>query len=109
MRIQHVYNQNHHQQYTLVSYFLFDLMIEPRGSKEEVVGYKKASPKWLLVLDGTEEGTQKKRNPCQAFFPFMRNCYQSLVSLVTIRHTAVTYFHLRMKLVETPVDRTLQG
>ena len=26
-----------------------------------------------------------------------------------IRHTAVTYSHLRMKQVETPVDRTLQG
>ena len=68
MRIQHVCNQNHHQQYTLVSYFLFDLMIEPRGSKEEVVGYKKASPKWLLVLGGTEEGTQKSATRARLFF-----------------------------------------
>ena len=69
MRIQHVCNQNHHQQYTLVSYFLFDLMIEPRGSKEEVVGYEKASPKWLLVLGGTEEGTQKSATRA-SFFSF---------------------------------------
>ena len=27
MRIQHVYNQNHHQQYTLVSYSLYELQL----------------------------------------------------------------------------------
>jgi hypothetical protein len=27
MQIQHVYNQNHHQQYTLVSYFLYALQL----------------------------------------------------------------------------------